>query len=112
MMRAGDLMEIIGMKKRLASDTPDGRSRVPESACVECGAKRDGAGTPDGEPIAPAQGDITVCIFCGAIMTFGEDLRPRCLTQDEERHLVQTPGLMERIRAIRSRVHLARHGSD
>ena len=56
--------------------------KVQESACTACGTQWNGA-TCVGEDAAPTPGDITVCICCGHLMAFGEDLKLRDLTDAE-----------------------------
>lgn len=62
-----------------------GRSRrVPQSRCIRCGDKHDAASCV-GEEHGPGPGDITICITCGHVMVFTDDLALRELTSAEAR---------------------------
>jgi hypothetical protein len=64
-----------------------GRSkRTPSSACISCGAVSDAA-APVGGDTKPSPGDITVCLYCGHVMAFDENLNFRSLTNDEMREI-------------------------
>lgn len=57
---------------------------MPRCCCVECGKKLDGAINADrGSRIRPKPGDFTLCIYCGSLNTFDEQLRLRQPTVDE-----------------------------
>jgi hypothetical protein len=52
------------------------------SPCTSCGEMLDGA-TCVGNDIGPSPGDVTVCISCGHIMVFADDLSFRDPTDAE-----------------------------
>jgi hypothetical protein len=54
---------------------------VPASPCTHCGEPNDGAASLEGA--TPKPGDITICMECGNIMAFAEDLTVRNLTNEE-----------------------------
>jgi hypothetical protein len=60
---------------------------MPLSTCTSCGLKLDAAtGVAEDDhkgDIVPDAGDFTVCINCGHLMIFNEDLTLRDLTDDE-----------------------------
>jgi hypothetical protein len=56
--------------------------RVPLSACLECGYAVDAASC-IGKDATPKPGGITLCMACGHVMAFGDDLRLRSLTDAE-----------------------------
>lgn len=59
-------------------------NKVPESACPSCGYMMDAASCVSRENDGrPEPGDITVCIRCGHIMAFADDLTLRDLTDEE-----------------------------
>jgi Zn ribbon nucleic-acid-binding protein len=62
---------------------------VPESRCTACGHLMNAANvvSEDGQGI-PEPGDITVCIQCGHLMAFGDELRLRDLTDEEAKEIV------------------------
>lgn len=54
---------------------------IPTGHCLACGAKMEcathiGAATPD-------PGDVTLCLWCGHIMVFGDDLTVHNPTDEE-----------------------------
>ena len=57
--------------------------RTPAFRCPTCGEPLDAhGGHPGQDAVAPAAGDLTVCIYCVAILRFGED-RLAVVTGDE-----------------------------
>jgi hypothetical protein len=57
--------------------------RVPWSSCTGCGKRVDGATPIDDKTATPDPGDVTVCIYCGHIMAYADDLQLRNLTAVE-----------------------------
>jgi hypothetical protein len=55
---------------------------MPDNVCLACGNVLDAADNLTGKR-KPKSGDISVCIDCGHIMAFGEDLSFRPLTDAE-----------------------------
>lgn len=61
-----------------------GKNRhIPSSPCTNCGKQLDGATSVDCDA-PPDPGDMTVCIYCGHLMAFNEDLQLRDLTPAEQ----------------------------
>ena len=56
--------------------------KVKESCCTSCGKKLDMATSVEGYAV-PLPGDISICIKCGHIMAFGDDLMLRDLNDRE-----------------------------
>jgi hypothetical protein len=52
------------------------------SSCTHCHKVVDGAGSIDTDD-GPKPGDFTICIDCGHLMAFADDLTLRDLTEDE-----------------------------
>lgn len=49
--------------------------KVPENACPACGHRLDGAmAHPSVEDVPPTPGDLSVCIACGSILRFLDDM--------------------------------------
>lgn len=73
---------------KLADSVP-----MPECKCLDCGHKFDwsAAVTEDGKSINPDPGDISICINCGHIMAFKDDLTVRQLTDEEMRSVAGNP---------------------
>jgi hypothetical protein len=59
---------------------------IPQSPCLSCGKPLDGA-TCVGRDAAPDPGDITICIYCGHIMVFDDNLKLRELSDEEVREV-------------------------
>jgi hypothetical protein len=57
-------------------------TRVPVSRCLDCGEKLDAAMDVEADN-KPMPGDATICIRCGHIMAFADDLTLRALTDEE-----------------------------
>jgi len=45
--------------------------------CPECGAHNDGAAPVDGGTYSPKKDDISLCMYCGSINLFNDDLTIR-----------------------------------
>jgi hypothetical protein len=58
-------------------------TRVAPSACTGCGRLHD-AVTPAIGQASPEPGSITMCIYCGHIAAFDDDLKLRELTREEQ----------------------------
>ena len=67
--------------------------RVPMSECLGCGKRMDGATGVDHRS-RPQPGNITVCIGCGHIMAFADDMRMRNLTDEEMHDIAGDPRLI------------------
>jgi hypothetical protein len=59
--------------------------RLKPDRCLCCGTLIDAAmlGRDPAEPTMPKPGDVTICVYCGHIMAFGNDYRVRPLTDVE-----------------------------
>lgn len=57
-------------------------TRTPDCKCLDCGMLISAASTCEDERV-PSPGDISICIHCGHIMIFNEDLTVRALTDAE-----------------------------
>ena len=72
-------------------------NHVPTSVnpCLCCGKECDTATCvgQEGE-VRPSSGDITVCLYCGYIMAFDDNLAVRELTQDEMRDIAGDPRIL------------------
>jgi hypothetical protein len=70
------------MMRRREAHFLGGSVKVPMSACLGCSKRMDGASAVDHRG-APAPGHFTICIGCGHLMAFGDDMRLRNLTDAE-----------------------------
>lgn len=75
---------------------------VPESPCTACGRPMNGA-TCVGDEAAPEPGDFTVCIRCGHLMVFGDQLILRDPTDSEAIEIGGDERLLA-IQAARARI--------
>ena len=57
-------------------------TNMPPSKCLNCGKLLDAATCVQGKH-APDAGSLSICIDCGAVTIFGDDLRLRPLTEAE-----------------------------
>lgn len=82
-------------------------SAVPTAKCPACGYRHDTA-TSLLHGTAPDEGDVSICINCGAANIFDARLHPRTATPEELIDIQQHPVLWEKIqeaqRFIRARV--------
>lgn len=51
--------------------------RIVESKCPRCHKEVDSAENFEDETLAPKEDDVTVCIYCQAVLQFNEDLSLR-----------------------------------
>jgi hypothetical protein len=54
-----------------------------QSPCPQCGKKLGAATNIDGKAHSPRPGDLSVCAYCGLMLTFNEDGRCRELLRQE-----------------------------
>jgi hypothetical protein len=60
-------------------------TRTPKDKCPKCGKTFDATTGAYDNNIVPRKGDVTVCIKCGEILVFKEDMRTRLPTEKEIR---------------------------
>lgn len=80
------------------------RTRLDESHCTRCGKKLDGA---SGQGRGPEPGDFTLCIECGAVNVFDDELRLRKPTAEESADALGDDGIKlmrEKIRKLNNRL--------
>ena len=65
-----------------------------EPHCLECGVLLDGACVVNNETRKPEPGDVSVCIRCGHIMAFGDDMQLRQLNDAEARAVAGDPVIL------------------
>lgn len=76
-------------------------SEVPTCCCLECGHEFNRASDVVTDNM-PAPGDVSVCIECGSIAVFRDDLTLRCIT---EREILALPlGEISKLQAARTAV--------
>lgn len=82
--------------------------RIPESHCLNCGAKLNMLGTGDSTEANPQPGDVTVCIQCGGVMMLSDDLTPRGMSGEEMDHLASDLEWMDDVAKMVARVNFVR----
>ena len=78
---------------------------MPSTVCLGCGEKIDGATKVSGvgeDDSSPDPGSITVCLMCGHIQAYDDDLRLRELTPVEQLDIAGDPRILaiQRARAL------------
>ena len=58
-------------------------TRTPEAKCLRCEHKVDAVSHPTNDEVVPKPGDATVCLYCGYLMVFTDDMTFRELTEEE-----------------------------
>jgi hypothetical protein len=56
---------------------------MPEHACLNCGSINDALSAIAEEKVKPSPGDATICIKCGHLMIFDDNLQVRNPTSEE-----------------------------
>jgi len=56
-------------------------TRIPGALCPSCGELIDAASN-RGDAV-PKPSDLSVCVFCGAALVFGDNLKLRAMTAEE-----------------------------
>jgi hypothetical protein len=72
---------------------------IPPTACLACGRIHDGAMGIDDEK-RPSSGDIAICVYCGHIQAYGNDLQLRELTREEQISIAGDKSILKAQRAI------------
>jgi hypothetical protein len=79
-----------------------GESRkLPSCPCPSCGKALDGCSQADGDS-TPKPGDITICIYCGHIMAFADDLAFRELNDEEVHAIAGDPRIIRIQKAMKA----------
>lgn len=74
-------------------------NRMKPDNCLGCGKLVDAA-TSFADPAAkPSPGDITICLDCGHVMAFADDLKLRSLTDQELIEIAADPEILALQRA-------------
>jgi hypothetical protein len=68
--------------------------RITPCQCLRCGKRLDSA-TPMNGAITPAPGDISICLGCGHVMAYDDDLMFRELTAKELLKVTCDPRVIE-----------------
>jgi RNase P subunit RPR2 len=77
------------------SRTAKDGSRLPKSVCQNCGKPLDAAARPQADEPRPGPGDVTVCLGCGHIMVYADDMNLRHPTGEEMAEIAGDPEIIE-----------------
>jgi hypothetical protein len=80
-------------------------TRTPECRCLNCGTRLSAA-TGNEYDNPPQEGAIMVCMRCGAIMAFDDELQVRCLTAAEAQAVAADTELLRELAAVVLKVRL------
>lgn len=74
-------------------------TRTPVSPCASCGQPLDTTEGVSDDIATPKPGDITVCLVCGHLAAFADDLTMRPLTREEQIEIAGNPDILAAQRA-------------
>ena len=85
---------------------PQPSVRVPLSVCSNCGAQNTAAGEFVGDGIGiPNPGDLSMCLHCGHLAAFDDNLRLRPITKKERRDALRDPNIRKILAAQKRLSH-------
>jgi hypothetical protein len=70
--------------------------RTAECHCLNCNRLLD-AVSDIGMGKDPSEGDLALCVYCGAVMILAQDLTPRAFTKEEAERLIANRKAMTQI---------------
>lgn len=81
--------------------------RTPPVQCPQCKALLDAAASMDeGNTEPPDEGDITVCIYCGAVLMWEFNMQLTLLTEEELEEIAKEyPDIIEAATVIKPKEH-------
>lgn len=83
------------------------RSIQEDNKCPRCKATIDASESISQEKAQPSEGDISVCLYCAAILVFQKDLTMRECTREELNSLrIEDSNLYNLLKTLQSRVIL------
>lgn len=85
----------------------DQTTEIPKSQCCECGYEPDRVSGPG----MPSPGDASLCIACGSLSIFADDLTMRAPTKDEMLQAAADSDI-QRLRRIILQVNEDREGAE
>lgn len=86
-----------------------GVRKIPETHCLHCGYGMTAAATAEpGDDSLPGPGDVVVCMKCGAVMKFADDMTVRGMSDAEMDELTSDREWMDNIAQVVWAVHFVR----
>lgn len=89
-----------GIYPKEGQRTSDGDTILPAGVCCECGTKINAASNLFDKSVTPSPGDFTLCIKCGSLNVFDNNLNIRQPTIDEYCRSTMMPNLQGLRKAI------------
>lgn len=75
---------------------------LPENRCVLCHGILNAATMVDGVD-DPAVGDVSICVYCGNVMVFDDDMNLRAMTKKEAELIYNNETVLKAVVAIQTR---------
>jgi hypothetical protein len=69
-------------------------TKTPVCACLSCGKVFDMATDMTSDDAPSSSGDVTICLYCGHLMAFNDDLTVRELTPQEMHAVAGDPRVL------------------
>jgi hypothetical protein len=91
----GDVVDDAGPGGDRPSQPPPNTHLVPENACLSCGQRLNRATKVEGNAAVPEPGNITICLHCGHLMAFADDLTLRELNDKEAHDVAGDPEILQ-----------------
>jgi hypothetical protein len=92
-----------GSKEYFAEEEMKGSHRIRPSLCPKCGHTLDACTSAKFDGAQPRPGDATVCIGCGAVLSFTDDLS---LQEQDLNEL--TPDVLREVKKVQAAIMLIR----
>jgi hypothetical protein len=80
--------------------------RMPACACLRCGYKFDAASSLENPTLSPNPGSLSVCLKCGAVAKYAEDLTVVPLTEQEADNLAADLETMSYLKQVVTAIHI------
>lgn len=83
--------------------------RMPACACLRCGYKFDSASSLENSTLSPSPGSLSVCLKCGAVAKYAEDLTVVPLTEQEADDLAADLETMNYLKRVTTAIHIVQN---
>lgn len=75
---------------------------MSDLTCPRCGYHMDTSSSVMDDGAVPRPGDVTICMNCGGLLAFDEDLRVQLPEDEVDIYLSATPDQLEQIKRMQS----------
>ena len=80
-----------------------------DARCTQCGAQLDCATPTSGSEAPPKPGDLSVCLYCGVVLCFGDAMEMRAISLAEYQALpIGVRRELDRVQEAVARIHPSR----